>query len=131
MVKVTTMHIHTFKIALFFLTAFGLFSQSFAQENNILSTKMEITVLDELGNRVEGATVKIYENEDDYLGDKNVIAKDITDSKGRVKFTKLNEQGYFVFAEKGKADNSDSAQYSLVLKSGVKNKLNVIITSGD
>lgn len=98
----------------------------------LIKTKLEITVLNTAGNPEPGVEVKIYENEDDYLGDKNVVqGKKYTDSKGKVMYKDLKEQSYYINASKGKADNYGESTKTIPLKGMVKNKVNVIITEGN
>jgi hypothetical protein len=102
---------------------------AFGQENKVLSTKLQITVLNNLGNQVVGAKVSIYETEEDYLGDKNVVDTiRETDKKGRAVFKDLGKKAYFIFARDGSMDNADGNQTTDILKEGLKNKVTVIIS---
>lgn len=118
------------KIFLFVLAAMISLSQlGIAQENKVLSTKLQITVLNGLGNPVVGAQVSIYETEDDYLADENVVGTVVlTDKKGRAMFKSLNPKKYYIYAREGSMDNADGNQSTDVLKQGVKNKVNVVIS---
>lgn len=93
----------------------------------ILKTNMLVTVLDAKGNVQRGATVKVYETEDDYDEDKNVVASMRTDEKGQAKFKKLKSQSYFIRAEKGEMSNEDGATQTGALAEKKMNKVNVII----
>ncbi len=118
------------KISLFALVAMISLSQlGIAQENKVLSTKLQITVLNSLGNPVVGAQVSIYETEDDYLADDNVVGSVVlTDKKGRAIFKGLNPKKYYIYAREGSMDNADGNQSTDNLKQGVKNKVNVVIS---
>ncbi len=118
------------KIFLFVLAAMISLSQlGIAQENKVLSTKLQITVLNGLGNPVVGAQVSIYETEGDYLADENVVGTVVlTDKKGRAMFKSLNPKKYYIYAREGSMDNADGNQSTDVLKQGVKNKVNVVIS---
>jgi hypothetical protein len=98
----------------------------------LFGTKLEITVLNTTGNYVAGAEVKLFENEDDYLADKSIIqGKRFTDSKGEILYKDLQEKSYFVSVSKGKADNFGEGVETIPLKSGAKNKVNIVITDGN
>ncbi|OHX68156.1 hypothetical protein [Flammeovirga pacifica] len=89
---------------------------------------LQVTVMDDRGNVVEGASVTIYETEDDAWDEENGIeAKTKTNQNGRVKFTKgLKEKAYYVVAKKGKLVSEDGLK-STKLKKNKVNKVNVII----
>jgi hypothetical protein len=98
----------------------------------LFGTKLEITVLNTLGNAEAGVEVKLYENEDDYLADKNVVqGVQYTDSKGQVLYKDLQAKPYYINAQKGKADNFGESESTIPLAEGKKNKVRVIITEGD
>ena len=114
-----------------YLIVFILFlaGSAIAQDNKILSTKLQITILNNLGNPVMGAQVSIYESEDDYLGDKNVIGTVMAaDKKGRVMFKDLKPIKYYIYARDGSMDNEDGNQHTEKLREGLKNKITVIIS---
>lgn len=100
-----------------------LFVNSPAQ---ILNTNLTLTVRNELGNTVEGATVTLYENKEDYLSEKNGVATAVTNKKGVAMFKKLEPKKYFLTARKDKADNRGAGE-SLTLKKGRINKATVVI----
>ena len=115
-----------------FITFMVISSSVFSQGIPFISTKLEITVLNTTGNPVAGAEVKIYENEDDYLADQNVIqGKQFTDSKGKLMYKDLKEQAYYIHVQKGKADNFGESEKTIPLKTSTKNKVNIIITEGN
>ncbi len=119
-----------FKISLILIAGLMVFfSETQAQENKILNTKLQITVLNSLGNPVIGAKVSIYESEEDYLADENVIGTVVlTDKKGRAMFKDLLPKKYYIFARDGSMDNADGNQSTDKLTQGVKNKVTVIIS---
>jgi len=105
-----------------------LFLISFVDvQAQILNTSLTLTVRDELGNTVEGATVQLYENEADYLAEKNVTMEGVTDNKGVVKFKKLEGKSYFVLARKGDINNAGGGEQIGKLEEGKFNKATVII----
>ncbi|MBB3698571.1 hypothetical protein KMW28_15555 [Flammeovirga yaeyamensis] len=112
----------------------GILASSFNLPSSSESTTyfinpvLQVTVMDTKGNVVEGATVIIYETEDDAWDEENgVEAKTKTNHNGRVKFTKgLKEKAYYVVAKKGKLVSEDGLK-STKLKKNKLNKINVII----
>jgi hypothetical protein len=97
-------------------------------EAEILPTSLRITVIDNLGNFVEGAQVILYVTEDDYNSDKKPIAGPLTtDRKGRVDFKDLNAQSYFVDARFGDKTNIGEGVKTAPLQEGRVNKVNTVI----
>jgi hypothetical protein len=88
-------------------------------EGQIIKTSLTLTILDEIGNQVPGATVTLYETEADYLAEKN--------KKGIVKFKDLKAIAYFVIARKGDKDNSGKGEQVGKLESNKFNKANIVI----
>jgi hypothetical protein len=115
----------------FSLIIFGLLLQSFAPVRvpQIFPTNLEITVRDELGNVVEGATVRLFKTQEDYdKGQQAVQETRKTDAKGKVIFRELEAIEYFVQAEKGDLDNSAAGVKTNVLTPKKTNKITVIIS---
>lgn len=97
----------------------------------ILSTKLKITVVDELGNIVKDAKVTLYATEADYNKEQNPVQPyKLTDSKGRVTFKKLAAKSYYVIIRKGDKDNSGGGEVINDLAKGRVNKANVVISGG-
>lgn len=99
----------------------------FEASTQLLDTKLEITVRNNLGNVVEGAEVTIYENEKNYLEQTNPVAKLTTNAKGVVLFEKLRSIAYHVDARKDLLDNSEGGTKTEVMQKGKKNKTTIII----
>ncbi len=112
------------KYLLFFLFATILMTTAEAQ---IIKTSLTLTVIDELGNSVEGASVKIFEKEADYLAEKNPAAEGKTDAKGIVKFKDLKTLPYFVLARKGDKDNAGGGEQTGKLEEHKFNKARIVI----
>ena len=55
----------------------------------LINTSLTVTVRDELGNTVEGASIKLFETEDNYNQEKNALAEGTTDAKGVFRFKKM------------------------------------------
>lgn len=96
-------------------------------EGQLLPTKLRITVIDGLGNFVEGATVSIYESEKDYLASKNAVATLKTDKKGRVTFKDVKPIAYFVEAKFEDQNNNGEGVKTGELSEGKINKVNTVI----
>lgn len=94
----------------------------------IFKTAMKITVYDDLGNAVEGASVRLFENEEDYKKEKNQVEDTLyTDEKGEAYFKKLKPQPYFLLIEKGDMNNWNGATQTDTLKEKRVNKVRIII----
>lgn len=105
-----------------FLTAFNS-TKEFA-----LPTSLKITVLDELGNIVEGATVVLFTTEEDYKAETNPITvEEKTDKKGRVTFKNLDPKSYYVLASYKDKSNIGAGVLTAPLLEGKSNRVNTII----
>lgn len=100
---------------------------STAGQAQFFNTSLTLTVRDDLGNAVEGAIVKIYETEKDYLAETKVFMEDVTDKKGIVKFKKLEGKSYFLLVRKDDMDNTGGGEQIGKLEEGKFNKATVII----
>jgi hypothetical protein len=116
---------HIMKKLAFFLFL-GLIGATIS-EAQIIKTSLTITVRDELGNTVEGASVKIFEKEADYTAEKGPAAEAVTDKKGVVKFKNLKAIAYYVLARKGDKDNAGGGEKTGVLEGKKANKTTVVI----
>jgi hypothetical protein len=90
-------------------------------------TSLTLTVRDEVGNVVEGASVKLFETKDDYLKEVNVAAETTTDAKGIAKFKGLKPIAYFIIVRKGDKDNAGGGEQIGKLEEGKFNKSTVVI----
>ena len=93
----------------------------------IIKTQMTITVRDELGNLVEEASIQLFESEDDYLKEKNVVAEGTTDAKGVAKFKELKAISYYVIVRKDGKDNSGGGEVIGKLEEKKINKVTIVI----
>jgi protocatechuate 3,4-dioxygenase beta subunit len=94
----------------------------------LFKTSLEITVRDNLGNVVEGAEVQIFNNKEDYQKEESPVQGiRYTDEKGRVKFTELDTQEYYVNVEKGDMNNYGAGIKTDVLAEKRNNKVTIII----
>lgn len=96
-------------------------------DEQLLPTKLRITVIDGLGNFVEGASVSIYASEADYRVSQNPVATEKTDDKGRVTFKKLDTIPYYIEAKKGELNNNGEGVLTGKLTEGRINKVNTVI----
>ena len=93
----------------------------------LLPTKLRVTVIDGLGNFVGGASVSIYETEEDYLAGENAVAMLKTDKKGRVVFKDLKPITYYLEARKGDMKNDGEGVVTSPLSEGRINRVNTVI----
>lgn len=93
----------------------------------LMKTSLNITVRDEVGNTVEGATVQLFEKEEDYTSEKNIAVEGVTDSKGNFKFKELKPISYFVIVRKDDKDNSGGGERTGKLEEKKINKVTVVI----
>lgn len=112
---------------LLILPLFVVLINSTNTEAQIFNTSLTLTVRDELGNAVEGATVQLYNTEADYLAETNVFVEGVTDKKGVVKFKKLEGKSYYVLARKDDINNAGGGEQIGQLEEGKFNKATVII----
>ncbi len=110
-----------------FLIAFLFVASLPISEAQIIKTQLHLTVRDELGNTVEGATVMLYETEANYKEEKNPAVTGETDKKGVVKFKELKSIAYYVIVRKGDKDNMGGGEQIGKLESSKINKATVII----
>ncbi len=109
------------RISLIALLAFSMVSFQ------IIKTQLSVTVRNELGNTEEGATVLLFEREDDYKNEKNVVAEGVTDKKGIAKFKDLKSISYYIIVRKDDKDNSGGGEQTSKLEANKINKITVVI----
>ena len=93
----------------------------------LIKTQISITVRNELGNIEKGATVQLYEKEDDYKAEKNAVAEGITDEKGIIKIKELKAISYFVLVRKDDKDNFGGGEQTGKLDANRINKVTIVI----
>ncbi len=108
------------------LLAFALFLAG-PSEAQLIKTSLTVTVRDELGNTVEGVSVKLFENESDYKTEKNPSSEGSTDAKGVIKFKNQKAISYFVLARKGDKDNAGGGEQTGKLEEKKFNKVTIVI----
>ena len=113
---------HSFRFLLFAFCFILL-----AANSQIVKTTLNVTVRDETGNIVEGATVQLFETEQDYNTEKNVAAQGTTDKKGILKLKDLKAISYYVLVRKDDKDNSGGGEKTEKLEAKKINKVTIII----
>jgi len=93
----------------------------------LIKTSLNVTVRDETGNTVAGATVKLYEKEEDYNAEQHAVAEGTTDEKGYVKLKELKAMSYFILVRKDDKDNVGGGEQTGKLEEKRINKVTVII----
>jgi hypothetical protein len=93
----------------------------------LIKTTLHITVRDELGNIVEDASVQLFETEDDYLKEENVVAEGTTDKNGIIKLKDLQPISYYVIIRKDDKDNSGGGERTAELEAKRINKVTIVI----
>ncbi len=99
-------------------------------DDEITDTSLEVIVKDNLGNPVEGASVKLYlEYSDLQNGIDQIGTTQITNTEGKAVFTGLSPVKYYWFAEKECFNNYNGAVTTAEsLTEGVKNIVNCIVS---
>lgn len=94
-------------------------------------TSLELTLKDNLGNSVSGASVKLYSSESDWENETNQIGSTQTsDASGKVKFNDLSNIKYYWLAKKDCQNNVNGAVTTTSeLTANTVNSLNVILSS--
>ena len=94
----------------------------------LLKTKMTITVVDTNNKVVEGAEVNLFKTIDDFNNHNNPIpAAKKSNSKGIVKITKLDAISYYVEVKKGDLSNMFTSEKTPVLDPKKANKITITI----
>lgn len=96
-------------------------------EEQLLPTRLRVTVIDGLGNVVEGASVSLYEKKEQYLASENPSHTLPTDDRGRVTFKGLKPMAYFIEAKKGDMNNNGEGVQTGKLEEAKMNRVNVVI----
>ncbi|MFW5762175.1 MAG: carboxypeptidase-like regulatory domain-containing protein [Cyclobacteriaceae bacterium] len=98
------------------------------ENSQLFPTVLKVTVLDDIGNPVQGATVTLYNNETDYHNRENPAYESAeTDEKGEVRFKKIDARRYLIEAEKGDMSNEGGGIETQHLEKGKVNQIRIII----
>ena len=71
------------------MRAVAIILTGFILSSFLVPPVVKITVVDKLGNRIEGAHVVVYDSKENYQKEINPVRDRLTDSKGTVTFKKL------------------------------------------
>jgi len=93
----------------------------------IIKTRLNVTVRNELGNTEKGVKVVLYEKEEDYTKEVNAVAEGVTDEKGLVIFKELKAISYYVIARTDEKDNSGGGEQTGKLEANRVNKVTIVI----
>jgi hypothetical protein len=91
-----------------------------------LKTSLNVTVRDETGNLVPGASIKLYSNREHWEKELNHFAEGVTDEKGIFKFKEINQLNIFILVRKDDKDNTNGGEQTK-LEDGKINKITVMI----
>jgi hypothetical protein len=111
----------------YILTSLALCFLIILSSFQLIKTTLNLTVRDEVGNTVEGATVQLFEKEEDYTAEKNVAAEGTTDAKGVLKLKELKPMSYFIIVRKDDKDNSGGGERTGKLEEKRINKVTIVI----
>jgi hypothetical protein len=94
-------------------------------------TTLELSIIDEFGNIVSGASVELYSSETDWNNASNQIGTTLTSNAlGKVRFNTVSNIKYYWFVEKDCKNNVNGTITSTsALTANINNTFNVIITS--
>lgn len=117
------------KLNIFAILALVLFLFSCTEKEYIdAAPQLLFTVVADNLVFVEGASVSLFNSQEDWENHSNVVASLQTDGKGQVLFENLDEQIYYFYIEKGDLNNlADIAALSEPLQIGRKSELFVKI----
>jgi uncharacterized protein (DUF2141 family) len=92
-------------------------------------TSLEIIVTDELGNKVQGASVALFSSESDWESGNNQIApSQLSDVSGRVVFTQLSPKKYYWGVIKDCKNNiNGSSTTTTTIAANTTNKITTVI----
>ena len=93
----------------------------------ILPTKLQMTIVDGSGNKVEGAMVSIYTSEDDYRVGQNAVFTGVTNKKGKLTFKEAKTVQYFIEVKKGELTNIGEGVQTGPLTKGKFTKVSITI----
>jgi hypothetical protein len=112
------------------LIGIGLITSNLSSTpNQILKTRLQIIVRNDLGNIVAGAKVQLYGTKADYDASKNPVTDiKLTNDKGSINFDELEKKVYYVNVEKGSANNFNAGVQTDTLKPNRINKVTIVIS---
>lgn len=117
-------------IIVLLVASFGCKKEEAPTPIALTPTSLELTIINNLGNPIQGANVKLYNSFDDWNLDKNQIGNTLTsDFMGKVKFSNLTPIKYFWLAEYDCQNNVNGAVTTTQpLSSNTNNTLSVVLS---
>src|SRR5690606_10572589 len=112
----------TMKTRFILVTLIGFFALTAFQ---IIKTSLNVTVRDEVGNTVEGATVQLFKTEEDYNKEENAVAEATTDKKGVAKLKDLEALPYYILVKKGDLNNFGGGEQTDTLQARRINQVTI------
>lgn len=119
----TTLMKKFLSLTIFLLAALSVSSV----QAQLFKTNLAVTVRDEVGNIVEGATLQLYETEDDYKTEKNMVVETVSDDKGVARFRDIKPLAYFVLVRKDDKNNFGGGEQTAQLEEGKFNRVTIVI----
>ena len=115
---------------MFLIVALSTIMFSCKKDNPSPETSLEVDLVDNLGNPISGASVKLYYTNTDWNNDTNQIGQTQTsDLTWKVVFPNLSAIKYFWFAEKDCENNVyGAATTSNPLTGGIKNTVTSVLS---
>lgn len=104
-----------------------IFNLAAAAPTQVFNTFLTVTVRNELGTTVEGASIMLFESEEDHEQEKNAVAEGATDAKGVFRFKKLKPDAYFVSVKKGDQSNAGGVEKIGKLEEGKVITVTIVI----
>lgn len=122
------------KNVLFLIIAFiGFMTINSCEKNDVklTPTSLEVTLKDNLGNIISGASVKLYSSLTDWSNGTNEVGTiQFSDASGKVKFNDLSNIKYYWFAEKDCQNNVNGGKTTTsALTANINNTFDVILSS--
>ena len=125
-IKINKIEMKTLASKALILSVIVILSSAFTVE--LLPTKLQVTVRNTLGNVEPEVRIELYETEEDYKNEENIVQEAVyTDKKGRVVFKDLEEKTYFINAVKGDMNNYGMGVQTGKLEKGKVNKVTIVI----
>jgi len=119
------------KLVLFLTAVIGLTTVNSCTKDNVPTpTSLEITLLNDSGNTMTNASVKLYSSEEDMKNGTNQVGTtQLSNESGVVRFSDLSNIKYYWFAEKGCENNANSIfTTASPLTLNTNNEVNVIMS---
>jgi len=114
-------------IIILFVGFLYLSSFNTPKPEQFVKTQLRVTVIDNLGNIVKDAKVRLFLKEEDYKKEVNAVGMAESNEKGIASFNDLQDRVYYVLVEKGDMNNWGGGNVTDRLTPKRVNKINIII----